>query len=240
MGNMKRARSVSDDSDGSDEESSDEDDTFHCNACETTKACSEFSRWSLEHNHHQCRECSNARSREADKLRQSSLGRSLIAKLRRMMNKAGTSLSKTQRLKLSDMESFVQCCGSRSLLSGISGIGKLTLARWDCNKPPGLNNVIICTHAEAREHNRRGLGGYHPRFVDHVNTRIITLADNDNQCDNDSQDESQIYPPLSPFKRGLALEVVTWFVKHLDITHPKAKATTACRADKLFRIPTEL
>ena len=174
------------------------------------------------------------------------------------MNQAGTSLSHTQRLKLSDMESFVQCCGSRSLLSGISGIGKLTLARWDCNKPPGLNNVIICTHAEAREHNRRGLGGYHPRFVDHVNTRILTLNDieseddsqDDSQCESgddnqddsqdESQDKSQIYPPLSPFKRGLALEVVAWFVKRLNITHPKADPSTACRADKLFRIPTEL
>ena len=140
-------------------------DTFFCSACDRHRPTSDFGTWALHGKHHLCRECSNAKRRATCKLRSSSLNRVLLSKLRRLMNKDGCSFSVTQRLKLATMDRLMAKFGSRSVFSGVADPKRLTVAVWDRDLPVGFDNVVICTHAEAPQHNKCGLSRYSPKFT---------------------------------------------------------------------------
>lgn len=165
VANMKRA--IPDDEAGA--------ETWHCNRCNITKSVGKFAKWAIRASNHICRTCAVVRSKEAYVLRKGSLDRILMARVRKHMHKAGAPRSDTFRLKLSDMQRLVARQGARSIISGISNLDRLTVARWDktCSLPWSFSNLVILTLAEAREHNRRTLTDYHQAYVNHVGAQLL-------------------------------------------------------------------
>lgn len=172
---QKRPAPVDDSGGATDSEAGHEnsDETWHCNRCDVTKPVGKFAKWAIRSRNHICRSCALVRSREAHELRKGSLDRRLMARMRKSMHRAGFTRSATLKLKLATMQELVQRQGERSILSGIFDLDRLTVARWDGSKPWRFTNLVILTHAEAREHNRRSLGDYHPAYVQHVEHRLL-------------------------------------------------------------------
>jgi hypothetical protein len=104
-------------------------ETWHCNRCNITKSVGKFAKWAIRASNHICRTCAVVRSKEAYVLRKGSLDRILMARVRKHMHKAGAPRSDTFRLKLSDMQRLVARQGARSIISGISNLDRLTVAR---------------------------------------------------------------------------------------------------------------
>lgn len=203
-------------------------DRLRCNRCRADKLRSEFSPWALAKSTRVCRSCTNAKNREAVALKRSSLDRVLMAKLRRLMHKDGASRSFTLRLQLQAMRRLIKRCGARSVFSGIGSADRLTVVHWDRTRRVDLDNVVLCTHAEAREHNRHRLSDYHPKFVEHVSSELMLQThdsqghpDSDPDSDSDSAVDQPRYPPISSYKRGVDPKVVTWFVHQFGAVHPR-------------------
>lgn len=294
-------------------------DEWHCVTCDETKPISQFYASVIRTNRHICRECANANKKSA-----ACLNRTLLARLRKLLQEEGKSQTETRRLKLSTVDQLLERFGSRSVFSGIGSTDRLTLVTWDKESPTSFNNVVLCTHAEARVHNTRTLADYHQSFVAHVNSNLL-LQDNspnpeenadetsDGECDdsgsvcgssvdggsnsvrvneatdnndgdngsagdansenpdaaedsegiendqdanknsdditngdegleegcvddggnedskgaeNNTQNIDPPYPPLSPFKRGLSAEVVTWFISNFNAMQPSIHCTS--------------
>jgi hypothetical protein len=177
-----------------------------------------FANWAIQSKQHICRCCALKRSLHATKLRKGSLDRILMSKLRRHMNRDGASLSKTQRLDLSDMEKLVELQGARSILSGITDPGRLTVCRWMRSEPWSFPNLVILTYAESREHNKKSLLDYNAGYVTHVETHLLMRPD--------AQDKGTIdppYPPKSSENKGLTSDVVMWYIREFNVMNPVLK-----------------
>jgi hypothetical protein len=207
----------------------DEADTFRCGTCDAAKPTL-FSPSAVAGKHHICRECANLKGRAARQRRRGSLSRRLLSKLRRLMHKSGRSRSETHGLALSEMDRVVRRFGSRSVFSGVGCVDRLTVAVWNRDVPVGLGNVVVCTHAEAAQHNRRSRGEYHPRFAEHVETRL--LADADSHAP---------FPPMSEFARGITCDAMAWFLRNFGTPHPLVSSPSRnSRYTRLDRMPERL
>jgi hypothetical protein len=218
------------------------DETWHCNRCDTSKPVGKFSRWAVRTRNHICRTCAGNRSREAHELRRGSLDRSLMGRLRKNMHKAGWTRSQTFKLDLSTMQELVRLQGGRSIFTGVSDPERLTVARWDRSRPWCFANLVLLTHAEAREHNRRTLRDYHRAYVRHVETRLLLPANG--ASDSAEQEEPAAcpsYPPKSSHKRGLTSEVAMWYLEHFRVMYPTLRSSShAARADLAPRVDEPL
>ena len=231
------------DSDSAEEE----EESWHCSRCNMSKPVGEFAAWAMRSKNHICRACALVCSNEAYELRNSSLHRKLMARLRKSMHRAGFTRKQTIKLALPRMQELVQRQGQRSILSGISDPTRLTVARWDGSKPWGLTNAVILTYAEAREHNKRSLHQYHPSYVKHVQCHLLLppATDNSTYSSTDSSTDSSTtgsaseseedaedagppwdapvwppYPPRSLHTRGITSETTLWYLRHWRIMHP--------------------
>jgi hypothetical protein len=187
----------------------------HCSTCNTTMPVAKFAKWAIRHRHHLCRNCALKKSLDANKLRKGSLDRILMSRLRRHMNRDGSSLSTTQRLDLSDMEKLVKLQGARSILSGITDPGRLTVCRWMHSEPWSFPNLVILTYAESREHNKKRLSDYNAAYVSHVETHLLMRH---TSCSQSTIDPP--YPPKSSQTKGLQCDVVLWYIQEFSVTSP--------------------
>ena len=215
------------------------DDTFYCRNCDECKPASDFSSWALNGKHHLCRKCCNANSKAAAKLKNGSLNRILLSKLRRLMHKEGCSFSVTQRLELETMDGFMRKFGSRSIFSGVTDPKRLTVAVWNRDRPAGFDNVIICTHAEASQHNKRNLAHYNPKFTKHVHTKLLMPTIKvSSQSDPKEGLYTDPYPPKSEFNHGVSSNVMSWFLHNFQVPHPIAhNPSRYSRYARLSRLP---
>lgn len=127
--------------------------------------------------------------------------------------------------------------GKRSIFSGTAD-RRITVARWDKDSPAGIDNLIVCTSAEAGAHSRRDLKDYHDSFVTHVEKNLLLRQDvpvDTQDVPIDTQDTltiyEQPYPPLrintSPGRTNLTQLLANWnFRKYGNIS--PAKKTWVC------------
>jgi hypothetical protein len=200
------------------QEESDNGATWHCYTCDTTMSVQKFANWAIESKQHICRSCALKRSVNATKLRKGSLDRILMSKLRRHMNRGGSSLSTTQRLDLSDMQKLVKLQGARSILSGTTDPDRLTICRWNISEPWSFMNLVILTYAESREHNKKSLLDYNASYVAHVETYLLMRPMNVSTSAIDPP-----YPPQSSENKGFTSDVVMWYIREFDVMNPILK-----------------
>lgn len=210
------------------------DSTWRCNRCEMEKSRDQFAQWALRTNNHICRVCATKRSSQAHKLRNNSLDRTLMGRLRRSLHKAGWSRSETFKLKLSTMQALVAQQGARSIISGIEGRERLTVARWDCSRPWSFENLVIVSLAESRAHNARCLESYHPKYVHHVEQNLLLLEDGPVPAPQGVSVRPH-YPPTSQHKRGITTEVASWYLEHFQVMYPTMAVNAASRVDLVPR-----
>jgi hypothetical protein len=200
------------------QEESDNGATWHCYTCDNTMPVAKFAKWAMESKQHICRCCALKRSLHANMLRKGSLDRILMARLRRHMNRNGSSLSTTQRLDLSEMQKLVKLQGARSILSGISDPDRLTVCRWKNSESWSFPNLVILTYAESREHNKKILTDYNAAYVSHVETHLLMR-----QVDASLSTIDPPYPPKSSQTKGLQCDVVLWYIQEFNVTNPVIK-----------------
>jgi hypothetical protein len=114
------------------------------------------------------------------------------------------------------MRRIVRTFGGRSIFSGIGG-DRLTVVRWDKHRPLAFDNIVLVTPAESREHARRELAAYHPRFVGHVEALLARA--HEPETDDDEAEEERC-PPRSSLRRGLTTEVVAWHLRRFGCCYP--------------------
>lgn len=65
----------------------------------------------------------------------------------------------------------------RSIFSGTSIAGsKLELTRWDPTRLPTLDNIVLGTVEECKQHEQEGLEGMDPKERERIQTVLDTLA----------------------------------------------------------------
>ena len=191
---------------------------FGCNVCGCTKTTADFSPSVVANKQHICRDCSKVRSRCAASLRRGCPIRMLLAKLRKLMHKTGSTRCETKRIKLSSMNRVAQRFGLRSVFSGVHDISRLTVARWDSSLPVTFDNIVVCTHAEASQHNKHTLATYNQRFVAHVESNLLPCG----------ATTAAVVPPRSRFKSGLDARVLMWFMQMFGDVH-RTPAQHSCQ-----------
>ena len=204
--------------------------TRDCNSCKRSLAITKFSPWAVKGRHKLCKICSNMRSKDAGRLRRKCVTTKILAIIRRDFHKAGWSRTESRKVTICQVEELLHKFGQRSLFSGTAD-RRLTVARWDKDSPAGIDNLIVCTSAEAGAHSRRDLIDYHDSFVTHVEKNLLLRQD----VHIDTQDAltiyEQPYPPLrvdtSPGRTNLTQLLANWnFRKYGNIS--PAKKTWVC------------
>jgi hypothetical protein len=195
---------------------------FGCSVCALTKPTANFSPSVVANKQHICRDCSKVRSRHAASLRRGCPIRMLMRKLRKLMHKTGSTRCETKRLKLSCMDRVARRFGLRSVFSGVHDISRLTVARWDSSLPVTFENIVVCTHAEASQHNKHTLATYNQRFVAHVESNLLPCG----------ATTSAVVPPRSRFKSGLDARVVIWFMQMFGGVH-RTPARHSCQGYRM-------
>ena len=175
---------------------------FGCSVCAPTKPAASFSPAVVANKQHMCRDCSKVRSRHAASLRRGCPIRMLMRKLRKLMHKTGSTRCVAKRLKLLCMDKVARRFGWRSVFSGVHYISRLAVARWDSSLPVTFENIVVCAHAEASQHNKHTLTTYNQKFVAHVESNLLPCG----------ATTSAMIPPRSRFKSGLDARVVIWFM----------------------------
>ena len=194
-------------------ESTLDNEHLHCNDCDGDFPITHFSRWAIIRGHKLCRACSYQRSKKALALRRSSPERRLLALLRTKMHQQGVSKSTTSQLQLAAMCVLINKFGARSVISGVQA--HLTVVQWDPKRTLGFENVVLMTESEGREHNKRGIGDYHEAFVSHIESLLASSGQR-----GDTEEDYEMYPPLSKQTRGFSREAAMWHAKRFGVVHP--------------------
>ena len=102
-----------------------------------------------------------------------------------------------------------------------------------------FDNVIICTHAEASQHNKRNLAHYNPKFTKHVHTKLLMpTVKVSSQSDPKEGLYTDPYPPKSEFNHRVSSNVMSWLLRNFQVPQPIAhNPSRYSRYARLSRLP---